>query len=330
MERNIRQAGEDDSDSSSSSSSEDDSSTESGFGFKKAPKKGKAKAKAGRKKPPQERKVKNEDPAEVAEADAAPVTTAPSEKTAVSSAVGVSEKALSPTHLLDKANAFLKGLQQLTPWSLYQGVKAKELDAKMSRSLDIVSKLENAPHDASLKELSEKLTGEVNRVSQQGELFTSLASPSELASVLQSRAGTIAEMVQNWKQEESNSFMTDLCKRIIDLLVSSEGKEPLFFQFVALKEEIPKDGTFTLNNLKSIISVEQDALQNIALFQQNSFNYFIDRLRGVPPNIMPAILDVIPKAWYFPELCRTGILLGKFVIVSIDLLLICICQPFHP
>ena len=320
MDRNIKQAAEDDkSDSSSSSSSDDDSSSESGFGFKKAPRKGKGKPKGKAKKPPA-KQVKLEDPPE----EPAPTPSAPpSEHTAASSLLAGSEKALSPTHLMDKAAASLKALQQLTPWSLYQGVKAKELDAKISKSLDMVSKLESAPQDASLTEISEKLTAEVNRVSQQGELFAHLASPSELASVLQSRAKTITEMVQNWKQEESNSFLIDLCKRIIDLLVSTEGKEPLFFQFVALKGEIPDEGVFTLNNLKSIVSVEQDALQSIALLQQNAFNYFIDRLRGVPPNILPAILDVIPKAWYLPELCRTGILLGKFVIVSIDFF---ICQ----
>ena len=316
MDRALKAAEEDDSSSSSSSSSDSDNSSGSSFGLKTT-KKPKAKAKPKQKKPrdskekenkpqPEDDKDKDKDkdlPEDKPESAAPTMSEAKSERSA---ATGV-DKPLTPSALMDKANSCYKGMEQITAWALYQGVKSKDVDCKISRSLDVTAKMEaHRASDPSMAELADKLTAEVDRVSQQSELFSSLSSPADLAPTLQAKAAMIVEIVKTWKLEETTAFLSDISRRTCDGLLSSQGKDRTMFGFLSVKSNLGWDGFGLFIVKNSFQSQEQDCLQLVASIQLNTLNYFMDKLRNVGESLVP-ILDSIPKAWYMPELCRTGV-----------------------
>jgi len=317
MEKALRAAEEDDSSSSSSSSSDSDDSSESSFGLKTA-KKPKAKAKPKHRKPvqpPQQKdtiKAQPEEAKDQAEDNKPDASVVPSisevksERSGASGAAGA-DKPLTPLALMDKANSCFKGMEQITAWALYQGVKSKDVDGKIGRSLDVTAKMEaHRASDPAMAELAEKLTGEVDRVSQQSELFISLSSPADLAPTLQSKATMVLEIIKTWKLEETTAFLSDIARRTCEGLISSQGKDRTMFGFLSAKNNLGWDG-FGLSMVKdSLQSQEQDCLQLVASIQLNTLNFFMDKLRNVGDSLAP-ILESIPKTWYMPELCRTGV-----------------------
>lgn len=314
MDKALKAAEEDDSSSSSSSSSDSDDSSESSFGLKTS-KKPKAKAKPKHRKPVQVKETSKPQPEEEKEqaedhkpdASMAPsISEVKSERSAVSGATGA-DKPLTPSALMDKANSCYKGMEQITAWALYQGLKSKDVDGKIGRSLDVTAKMEaHRASDPAMAELAGKLTGEVDRVSQQSELFSSLSSPVDLAPTLQAKATMILEILKTWKLEETTAFLSDIARRTCEGLISSQGKDRTMFGFLSAKNNLGWDGFGLFMVKDSLQSQEQDCLQLVASIQLNTLNYFMDKLRNVGDSLAP-ILDSIPKAWYMPELCRTGV-----------------------
>ena len=142
MEDALRKAAENeekgsDSDSSSSSSS---SSSDSGFGLKKSKTKAKAKSKGTKGKKAQEPEKQDDagqsHPPEPGSAPSASTRDmvsdmAASDKSGAPPSV-CSEKQLPAAVLLDKAEACKKSLDQVTPWALYNGMKQKDIDARIT------------------------------------------------------------------------------------------------------------------------------------------------------------------------------------------------------
>lgn len=311
MDAAIKQAEQDEEDSSSSSSASDSDSSESSFALKKAEKekkKPKAKAKAkgqGGKKPVV---PKSEDVDQVP--SGAPTITSPaplSEKS--SAAASVAEKPVTLEVLMDRANASLLAIKGLTAWTLYNGAKTKDVDTKIAKCLDIVSKIENRPPpaDNALVTIAENLTAEMDRVSQQSDLFAKLSVAEDVAQTLRGSSDQILEIVKGWSQEESSSFLNDLGRKTCDAFLGSSGKDPVFFGFLTTATMDDWDG-FSIKMVKELMQEDQDYYEMlVAQVQQNALNYFMDRLRSVAKTESSAknLLQSFPKTWYMPELCRT-------------------------
>lgn len=315
MEDALRKAAEDeekgsDSDSSSSSSSP---SSDSGFGLKKSKAKAKAKSKGTKGKKAQEPEKQDDanqsHPPEPGSAPSASTRDmvsdmAASDKSGAPPSV-CSEKQLPAAVLLDKAEACKKSLDQVTPWALYNGMKQKDLDARITKSLDMASKLEARGSDPTLSAAADQLNQVVNKVSQDAELFASLSSPKDLVHTLLSKAEEIRVILASWTNEQLGTFLNDLARKLCDLLIASSPHQPAFFKFLTVKKLDDWDG-LSLRAVKSMEKDGSDYSQQVAQVQQNGLNYFMDRLRGitVAEQVLP-ILKAIPSAWYMPEICRT-------------------------
>eukprot|EP00438_Fugacium_kawagutii_P021310 Skav206981 [mRNA] locus=scaffold1394:74797:77128:- [translate_table: standard] len=301
MDKALKKAAEDEEASSSSSSDSDSSSSsESGFGLKKGGAKPKAKAK-GKKATQKEPKEANttKEPEVANDATDPPVaSTAPSmpSERSVISAPGSDKVALTPALLLDRAVACGKALEQFTTWSLYQGVKQKELDSKISKSLDVVSKLGSLAPDENVTAAMESLNSQANTLSHQAELFSALATPSEFTTTLAGNGAMLADIYKAWKPEEANAFLMDMSRRTCDVLISTKGVDATFFKFVTLNRQLWSANGFDLCRVKEIAGSDEEGMLRIATVQQNALNYFIDRLRSVSDGL-EGILGAIPKGW---------------------------------
>ena len=178
MDKSLKEAADGESESSDSSSESDCSSESSTVGLAKA-KKGKAASKAKAKaRPARTDKGKDVETPPVAEAMPASAASqadiAKSEKSIGSS---VTEK-VTPTALLDKANASLKSLKEVTPWLMCSHqIKGKDVEQRMAKALELSSKCEAlGGNHVAVKDVGVQLGDEVNRLSMDESLLSALAS----------------------------------------------------------------------------------------------------------------------------------------------------------
>ena len=308
-----------DSDSDSSSSESDSSSaSSSGIGLQKhsekAPK-GKAKPKTKSQKKNKEKQEK-QPPADATSApDALASSAVPSVKPDADKKVP--EKAdktdkMSAPQLLEKAGYCLKSLEEISTWSIWtSSVKAKDVDSRIAKAVDMTSKLERRSGEPGLPEMAIKLTEEGNRVSNHMHLLQPLMSsnPSDIEDGLtgKDKCDGFLEILQSWKGEQITSSLTDVGRKLCDLLFSSEGNNGIFYQFVACRGS--QQTFFTLGSLKESAekqppeTQDDSILAHVAQVQQNLLNYFLDRFRTANESA-GKVLESIPRDWFLPEICR--------------------------
>ena len=107
-------------------------------------------------------------------------------------------------------------------------------------------------------------------------------------------------------------FLTDLGRKLCDLLISSDGSKQDFFNFVELKDSFHKS-KFTLFGLRLLKAEAEEAGEpnplvaelhtTLMQVQQTLLNYFLDRFRSLTHQT-ESILQSIPRHWYLPEICR--------------------------
>lgn len=189
-------------DETSSSSSTDGSSSSSEIGLKPGQKAQKPKAKAKRRP-----KAKSSPPQTVTESEV--VTT---DSAVPSEAGSKSEKGPEKAEkVLEKSNQILSSLKELSSLSMWMGsVKAKDISSRVSKGVDLASKCEGFPGEPSIAEIFPQLNEEVNRVSQQQEMFMKLATGKDVGQVLTQYKQDLFTIVLGWKNEDIASFLSDI------------------------------------------------------------------------------------------------------------------------
>lgn len=295
MEQKLKDAAAEEEKSDSEGSSSDDSSSttsSSGIGLKKGQK---AKAKPRRK----------------AKAKAGPPSNPGAEKpdAAKSEKSERSDKGLSAAGVLEKSKASLNSLKEVSTISVWTGsIKAKDATARVSKGLDLVGKLEKFPGEPECVSMVAELTSEVNRVSQQSEVLTSLQSP-DLEGILINSKEVIANIVLEWKKDDLASFLTEIGKKLCEELVKAEGKQKIFFDFLSLNPSgswLGFGAAFLQTHAQDIQHDGRvELLTSIALAQQALLNFFIDKFRAMSTPT-EGLLQALPKKWFIPTICRCG------------------------
>lgn len=228
MDAKINQTKDGSSEDSSSDSESSSSESSSGFGLNK-----KAKAKSSKPKP---KKPKTQAAAEVTEGDdkknASPATPAPqsmgaSTEPPASNAFDIASGIATPASsrgggdsksvgvLMDKATAALSHLKEVTPSAmLNQTIKQRDIDSRVQRAVDMVTKLEARTSESSALEKAAQINTEVNRVSQENELVRAVQSSPE--TVLVDNSDALRSMVAGMSGDEHLVFLTDIAKRLVE------------------------------------------------------------------------------------------------------------------
>lgn len=297
--------------SSSSSSCSDNSSSD--FGLKAGEKKSKAKAKAK----PRQKKPKQE--AEHSEANGQAPSGLPSNSSQAGAdsskpekPAGVPDK-LTASALQEKGQSSLKSLQEANALAIWSGLKSKDVDSRINKALDLISKMDNRPGDANLATLSSQLSQEVDRVSSEIAIFQNLSSnsgKSDNIDLLLQHGQTIANYVSNWSFEHITSFLTDTGRKLCDNFTAHVNAQAgaAFFFFLSVKK-FDKWNGFSLHLLKDIASANNGASEmcvHLAQIQQNLINYFLDRFRSMPAESVEPVLKGIPLEFSLPQICRTN------------------------
>ena len=310
MEEQLKKAEEAESeDDTSSTSSSDGSSSSSEYGLKPGQKAQKApKAKAKRK--PKARSAGNQPQTD----EGAPLANAvaPSES-------GSKEKSPGPDKaekVLEKSNQILSSLQELSPVSMYQGsVKAKDIAACVSRGVDLASKCEGLHGEPALAEILPKLNQELNRVSQQQEMFLKLTDGKDVGQMLIQYKQDLMTVILGWKNEDIISFLGDMGRKLMDELISTAGVSKTFYDFISVNQS--KWDGLGFASFHSAAHGEDGAVEKpeliscVAQAQHTVLNCFIDRFRSMGSNT-EAMLQSIPASWFLPEMCRLGQLAWVF------------------
>lgn len=333
----LRKAEEEDAASSSSESSESShsSGSSSAVGLHKGAKaagKPKQKAKA---KPQQCKK-------QTPEASAAPTGQETSVAGSLKGGAAKSEKStgdakISTSALLEKSKAALKSLEEVSAWHIWSGsLKGKDIESRLSKGLDLVSKCEARSGDASLASTTDALSKEANRVSQQVDLLQGISSAAQDEDFLEHitrNPEEISQIVVDWGNQELSSFLNDVGRRLSDMLVTSEAKVLNFFDYIHLRTSEKDINGFSLSFLKSFAEkMEQQATLDeltgtLLQAQQTLLNYFLDRFRSMGNTTTETILQSIPKSWFLPEICRRDVFAHKvlflvkatIVVISVQL-----------
>lgn len=318
-----------DSDSDSSSSDSDSSSdSSSGIGLQRQSEKA-PKSKAKPKKKAENKKEKTEsaevNPAPDGQASSAVPSGTDQQKVdkPEKEKIDKTDK-MTATQLLEKAGYCLKSLEEISTWSIWtSSIKGKDVDSRIAKAVDMTSKLERRSGEPGLPDMAVKLTEEGNRVSNHMHLLQPLISsnPSDVEDGLtgQEKCDGFLEILQSWKGEQITSSLTDVGRKLCDLLMSSEGSNGIFYRFVACKES--EQTFFTLGSLKKSAenkppgSQDDNTLAHVAQVQQNLLNYFLDRFRTANESAAK-VLDSIPRDWFLPEICRqqagsVGLVVGQ-------------------
>lgn len=210
--------------------------------------------------------------------------------------------------LTEKAKACFKSLEDVSAWAIWSNaIKPKDLDARVAKGLDFSSKLE-AKCDASATDLALALTKEVDRCNEQANLLKAFSSLSidNAQQLLTGNAKVIAEIVLALGQQDVASFLSDIGRKLCDLLTSSEGAFTLFFQFIVIKDAA-EGGLFGFSYLleenKKMPSPVDELVGFLCQSQTNLVNYFLDRFRAMG-SCTEAVIRAIPSTWFLPDICR--------------------------
>lgn len=293
-------------DETSSSSSTDGSSSSSEIGLKPGQKAQKPKAKAKRRP-----KAKSSPPQTVTESEV--VTT---DSAVPSEAGSKSEKGPEKAEkVLEKSNQILSSLKELSSLSMWMGsVKAKDISSRVSKGVDLASKCEGFPGEPSIAEIFPQLNEEVNRVSQQQEMFMKLATGKDVGQVLTQYKQDLFTIVLGWKNEDIASFLSDMGRKLMDELISTEGVSKTFYDFISVNQS--KWDGLGFAHFHSAAHGQDGAVEKpelmscVAQAQHTVLNCFIDRFRSISNT--EAMLQSIPTSWFLPEICRLGQLVWVF------------------
>lgn len=314
MEEAAKEEEESSSDSDSSGSSSN-SSKSSAVGLKKGKAKAKAKAR-GKKAPPPvaipQEKQDESTPCQSAPSLASPPDSARSDKSAAPS----DSKMMTSAMLQDKALAACKTLDQVTPWMIWGGaIKAKDLDSRLSKALDLATKSESRMNDSGLQNIAVELNKVIGRVTLENNILSGISgapAATDLREVLRN-TDDLHKIFFSFNQEERGSFLSDLGRKLCDFVISTAGEDDTFFHFLSCKRLGALD-IFSMRSLESTDNkppnwspadgIELDKL--IGNVQATSLNYFIDRFRNLTCDV-EKVLAAIPKSWYVPEICRTAL-----------------------
>ena len=306
MQQNLKAAEEDggsDSDSSSSSSSSSGSSSSSQFGIARAAdKKKKPKAKAKSKGKRKEKENKESGAEAPAEESVKPSTKSDS-----------AASSLTPAALLEKATECLKAIQEVNSWAIWSGgIKQKDVDSRMAKAITIISKLEARHGDPSLAGMGGKLNEEVNRLSEDSEIFHGLAAQQLVPenAYLTTDGPSISKKILKWNDEQILNFITDIGRKLCDNLFVSNAEDSFFYTFIRAGESDHVGNAF---NLAAFIkgagdqegTDKRDVTTLVAQAQYNLINFFLDKFRALHGNV-ETMLHSIPKSFFLPEICRQG------------------------
>lgn len=309
MEEQLKKAEEAESDSdTSSSSSTDGSSSSSEIGLKPGQKAQKPKAKAKRKP-----KVKSPPDQPQTEEVGSVGTT----DLAAGSEAGKSDKGPEKAEkVLEKSNQILSSLKELSSVSMWMGsFKAKDISSRVSKGVDLASKCEGFPGEPSIAEILPQLNQELNRVSQQQEMFLKLANGKDVGQVLTQYKQDLLTIVLDWKNEDLVSFLNDMGRKLMDELISTAGVSKTFYDFISVHQS--KWDGLGFAHFHSAAHGQDGAVEKpelmscVAQAQHAVLNCFIDRFRSTGSNT-DAILQSIPTSWFLPEICRLGQLVRVF------------------
>lgn len=198
------------SDSSSSVSSSDSSSESEGFGFcqKKKPKqRARPKAKA---KPADTPSIAATTPATASAAETAPSAPSTPAPSAVKSERG-------NQNLCEKGAAMVDALKQVTTASLWSSPgRAKEIETRLGKCMDLVSRLEARVNDDQSLQLSASLTAEAERVHRLLDTIQLLHETGDWDTELVKSNDQIQEIFNTFKPEEAVQFVTDIAKKLVE------------------------------------------------------------------------------------------------------------------
>lgn len=297
----------------SSSSSGSNSGSSSEFGLKQADKRAKAAAKPRAKKAP-----KKKDAAEQPEcgggAGGVPASSQAITEPAKSerSAAGASSQNMSASVMLEKGKACLKSLEEVSPLAIWSGMRAKEIDSRVSKAVDIVPKLNTRPGDGECCSLSLTLDQEIERVTADLNIFQAIsASGNECKNMLKLHAKAISDQVASWSLEQLTSFLTETGRKLCDDLIAHSSnieEASAFFHFISVEKFGTWNG-FSFRWLKERADESTEAgkelVIHLAQVQQSLLNYFLDRFRTMSAETVENVLKCIPMELYFPLICRT-------------------------
>ena len=126
-----------------------------------------------------------------------------------------------------------------------------------STRLDIAGKCEERSGNG-LPDLAIALDQEANRVSTIAEFFQKLnalmsgsaSEPGNLKEFLLANCRIILEHVLGWETEQCTTFLTDLGKKLCEVLFATSGLEMVFFHFISVNKLGSWEG-FGLHLLRS-------------------------------------------------------------------------------
>lgn len=236
-------------------------------------------------------------------------TPALSEKSDKSAVASSSEKGMTTAVLLDKTALSLKSLQATTPWSIWaQSVKPREVEARISKGLELVSKISSKPAEPMLTEAAAQISAEVDRVNRQNEVLQALATASDIQQTLVTEVKQIKEMIlASPDQEQCSSFLTDLARKLVEVNFSSSGSVSTLFDFLSLQPNPFYEG-FSLSLCTSLLgssSGSGDFTVTLMQIQQNALNSWMDRFRTTAAQV-EGILQSLPESWCIPHIARPG------------------------
>ena len=254
-------------------------------------------------------------------------TSAKDDKADKSADAAASKPEKTSPSLVEKGQACLDSLKDATPFGIWHGIKGKELDGRVARAFDTMSKLENRPGDsdpAVVSKLIADLGKQADRVVRDTEVFQGLATPFLCVKTeasppphpcivaLQNHAEYITEVALTWTPENLSSFLTDIGRKLCDqihLQMAESEDTPTFYHFVTINQD-PKWTGFSLGFLAGKLPSEDqkakdETMLQLAQAQQHLINYYLDRFRTLPAHLVAGVIKTIPLTWCLPEICRT-------------------------
>lgn len=260
--------------------------------------KGKARPKGASRKPKDSKDEKVDVKQEGAE---------PSIETEASTPAGSAGRQSAWVQFMDKCGTLQSLFESLGTWELWtRSIKEKDLEQKLTKALELVSKGEGSP-DRLAQKAAAQLLEQVNRITEAETLLGSLAKADPAC--MQTSVDAILRLCQGFGMEQLTGFLSDIAKQLLSILLSSEGADARFWYWLSVikDEKCPGFGFNALKEQEGKLDqwkVTKDELhQVLCQVQVGALNNFVDRLRTASTTVS---LHSIPESWFLPALCRQG------------------------
>lgn len=298
MRENLKAAAEEESSSDeSSSSSSSSASSSSVIGMKKGQK---AKAKAKTRKSAASKPKTSQEAVGKGEAATKPEKKNEKEK---------GQKVEKSEAILEKSKVALANLADVKSWSVWtNSIKAKDIDMRLNKGIDLVSSCEQFPGEPALVEIQGQLNDEINRVNMVCQILNQLANEKDkgIPDLLVNRKDDVTAIVLEWKADGVTSFLNDIGRKLCEIMITSNGSITSFFGFIStIPGEWAGFGMASLMEASGKDKTEDLEIKPcIAQAQQSLVNCFVDRFRTMGAST-GAVLKAIPLQLFLPEICQT-------------------------